>query len=387
MTLFGRYLGMLIAGLALSACEIPTEGPGRSLIEETAYTEGANTSGFVLIDVNRQVADYLRVKPEPGFGDRFGKGRPIRAEQIGIGDVLMVRIWEADIGGLFSSTGLVNRGEIPAVVVDTEGNISIPYAGRIRAAGRTPNQIADAIVAQLQAKTVEPQVHVTRAENVANTVRLTGTVARPGVVPLTLRGDSLLDTIAAAGGSQYPGYETLVSLTRGGQTLTAYLEDVLNSPEDDIYLRPRDEIHLERRPKTFTAFGAVTNKGMLDFGATHVSVLEAVGRVSGLVDNRADPRGVFLMRFEPAESAYALIGQENKGDAPAVVPTIYRYNLYDPNQYFFAQVVGLRDKDIVYVANSPSVEMAKFLAILRGLVGTAGAAASVGGRAVTVVGP
>ena len=387
MTLFGRYLSMLIAGLALSACEIPTEGPGRSLIEETAYTEGANTSGFVLIDVNREVTDYLRVKPEPGFGDRFGKGRPIRAEQIGIGDVLVVRIWEADIGGLFSSTGLVNRGEIPAVVVDTEGNISIPYAGRIRAVGRTPNQIADAIVAQLQAKTVEPQVHVTRAENVANTVRLTGTVARPGLVPLTLRGDSLLDTIAAAGGSQFPGYETLVSLTRNGHTLTAYLEDVLNSPEDDIYLRPRDEIHLERRPKTFTAFGAVTNKGMLDFGATNVSVLESVGRVSGLVDNRSDPRGVFLMRFEPAESAYALVGQENQGDGRAVVPTIYRFNLYDPNQYFFAQVVGLRDKDIVYVANSPSVEMGKFLAILRGLVGTAGSAASVGGRAVTVVGP
>lgn len=384
---FGRYLSILIAGLALSACEIPTEGPGRALIQETAYTDGANTAGFVLIDVNREVADYLRVKPEPGFGDRFGKGKPTRAERFGIGDVLVVRIWEADIGGLFSSTGLVNKGEIPAVVVDTEGSISIPYAGRIRAAGRTPTEVAEAIVQQLQTKTVEPQVHVTRVENVANTVRLTGTVARPGLVPLTLRGDSLLDTIAAAGGSQHPGYETLVSLTRNGHTATAYLEHVLQAPEDNIYLRPRDEIHLERRPKTFTAFGAVTSKGMHDFGAAQVSVLEAVGRVSGLVDARSDPRGVFLMRFEPAESAYGLVGQENQGDGRTVVPTIYRFNLYDPNQYFFAQVVGLRDKDVVYVANSPSVEMSKFLSILRGLVGTAGSAASVGGRAVTVVAP
>jgi polysaccharide export outer membrane protein len=386
MNRLGPFLSILTAGLVLSACELPGEGPDALTVRNVAYSD-ANTAGFILVDVNRDVADYLRVKPEPSFGDRFGKGKPVLAERIGTGDVLLVRIWEADIGGLFSSSGLVNKGDIPTVVVDSGGYISIPYAGKIRAAGRTPNEIAEAIVQQLQAKTVEPQVHVARIENVASTVRLTGAVAKPGLMPLTLRGDTLLDTIAAAGGSQFPAYETLVSLTRGGHTATAYLEHVLNNPEDDIYLRPRDEIHLEGRPKTFTAFGAVKQSGIHDFGAAHVSVLEAVGKVSGLVDSRSDPRGVFLMRFEPTSAAYALSGQENPGDGRAAVPTIYRFDLYDPNQYFFAQVVGLRDKDIIYVANSPSVEMAKFMAIVRGVAGTAGSAASIGGRAITIVGP
>lgn len=379
MRLFEGFIALLAAGLAVAACELPKEGPTRSLVESTAYST-ANTAGFVLIDINRDVADYLRLKPEPGFGDRFGKGRPLRAERVGIGDVLLVRIWEADVAGLFASAGLVNKGEIPTVVVDTAGYIFIPYAGRIRAAGRSPGEIASAITQQLQAKTVEPQVHVATVNNVASVVTVTGEVGSPGIYPLTLRGDSLLDVIAAAGGTQAPSYEALVSLTRGGRTATAYLEHVLNAPEDNIYLLPRDEIHIERRPKTYSAFGAVESKGMVNFGASNLSVLEAVGKVSGLIDTRSDPRGVFLMRFEPADVAYSLAHQENPGDSRHVVPTIYRFDLQDPNQYFFAQVVGMRDKDIIYVANSPQVEISKFLAVLRSAIGTASLATGFGGR-------
>lgn len=359
------------------------EGPGRNLIENTAYSQ-ANTSGFILVDVNREVADYLRTEPEPGFGDRFGRGQPIRADRIGVGDVLLVRIWEADPAGLFSSSGLVDRGEIPAVQVDSSGLISIPYAGDIQAAGRTPRQVSDAIVERLSDKTVEPQAHVTRVENVANVVTLTGDVAAPGVYPLTMRGDTLLDTIAVAGGSPSPSYETLVSLTRNGRTATAYLESVLDSPQDNIYLKSRDEIHLERRPKTFTAFGAVSTKGLHEFDSADLSVLEAVGRVSGLLDDRSDPRGIFLMRFEPATTAYRLVGQDNPGDPRQVVPTIYRFDLKDPNQYFFAQVIGLRDKDVLYVANAQSVEMAKVMAMFRGAIGAASLATNFGRAAVTI---
>jgi polysaccharide biosynthesis/export protein len=360
MKSIARCLSVLAAALALAACELPREGPGRALVENTAYSP-ANTAGFVLVNVNREVADYLRVEPEPGFGDRFGRGQPVRADRIGIGDVLLIRIWEADPAGLFSSTGLVDKGEIPAVQVDGSGLISIPYAGDIQAAGRTPRQVSELIVERLRDKTVEPQAHVTRVENVANVVTLTGDVGNPGIYPLTMRGDTLLDTIAAAGGTPAPSYETLVSLTRNGRTATAYLEHVLDSPQDNIYLQSRDEIHLQRRPKTFTAFGAVEQKGLHAFDAANLSVLEAVGRVSGLVDSRSDPRGIFLMRFEPAGTAYKLVAQENPGDPRPVVPTVYRFDLQDPNQYFFAQVIGLRDKDVLFVANANRSKRARSL--------------------------
>jgi polysaccharide export outer membrane protein len=128
----------------------------------------------------------------------------------------------------------------------------------------------------------------------------------------------------------------------------------------------------------------VTQKGVHEFEAANLSVLEGVGKVSGLLDDRSDPRGVFLMRFEPATTAYRLVGQENPGDSRQVVPTIYRLDLKDPNQYFFAQVIGLRDKDVVYVANAPAVEMAKVLAMFRSAVGTASLAANFGKSTVTI---
>lgn len=383
MKRFGRCLSVLAAALALAACELPREGPGRVVIENTAYSP-ANTAGFVLIDVNREVADYLRVEPEPGFGDRFGRGKPVRADLVGVGDILLIRIWEADPAGLFASAGLVDRGEIPAVQVDATGTISIPYAGAIQAAGRTPRQISDLIVERLQDKTVEPQAQVTLVDNVANVITVTGAVGKAGVYPLTMRGDTLLDAIAAAGGAAAPGYETLISLTRNGRTATAYLEHVLDSPQDNIYLQPRDEIHLEKRPKTFTAFGAVRRTGLHEFEAANLSVLEAVGKTNGLLDERSDPRGIFIMRFEPAATAYRLVGQEDPGDPRQVVPTVYRLDLDDPNQYFFAQVIGLRDKDVIYVANAQAVETRKILDMFRGAIGAASLATGFGRTAVSI---
>ena len=370
------WLGLCVAGLTLAGCAaLPREGPGASDVRSSS--QNANEANFLLIDLSSGVADYLRNRPAPSFGDRFGKGRPTHAERIGVGDVLQVMIWEADPGGLFASNGIVNRGSIPAVVVDTSGLIDIPYAGTVRAAGRTPREVSEAITKQLRQKTVEPQVHVSLQQNVSSTVTLTGEVGTPGVYPLSLRGDDLLDLVAGAGGTKNPSYEALISLTRRGQIAQAYLEHVVRTPRDNIFLQPGDEIHVERKPQTFTAFGAVERKGQQDFGTSKMSVLEAVGRVSGLADNRADPAGVFLLRFEDAKTAYQLAGRDGAMDSRPVVPVIYRIDLKDPNQYFFAQVIGLRDRDVIYVANAPSVELDKFLTIVTKAFATARGSISI----------
>jgi len=366
------WLALIAAGLMLSGCVgLPRGGP--LAMEVTHAARNDNSANFLLIDVNSRVADYLRTRPQPVLSDKFGRGKPVRADRIGVGDQLQVMIWEADPGGLFASNGIVNRGAIPTMTVDASGFIEIPYAGAIRAAGRTPRQVADAITRNLSKKTVEPQASVSWVKNVSSTVTLTGEVSRPGIYPLSIRGDDLLDLIAAAGGSKFPGYESLISLTRHGKIAKAYLSHVVGTPQDNIYLQPGDELHVERRPKTFTAFGAVQKEGMHDFRAAKLSILEAVARTSGLTDARANPTGVFVMRFEPAKVAYALAGQTNPMDSRTIVPVIYRFDLQDPNQYFFAQVIGLHDRDIIYVANAPSVELNKFLGLLaRGMAAARG---------------
>ena len=61
-----------------------------------------------------------------------------------------------------------------------------------------------------------------------------------------------------------------------------------------------------------------------------------------------------------------------------------RLDLEDANQYFFAQVIGLRDKDVLYVANAPSVEVNKVLSMFRSAVGAASLATGFGRTAVSI---
>ncbi len=87
-----------------------------------------------------------------------------------------------------------------------------------------------------------------------------------------------------------------------------------------------------------------------------------------------------MMRFEPVNRAYDLAGASVPEGSSDVVPVIYRLNLQDPNQYFFAQSISMRDKDVIYVANAPAVELEKFLTIVGKGVGSASASASIANR-------
>jgi len=98
----------------------------------------------------------------------FMENRRPRDITFGIGDILGVTIFEAASGGLFiPSEGGVRPGNfitIPNQAVDIHGNISIPYAGSIRASGRTKVEVQDAIVAALKNRAIQPQVVVSLVE-------------------------------------------------------------------------------------------------------------------------------------------------------------------------------------------------------------------------------
>src|SRR5262245_47362996 len=94
----------------------------------------------------------------------FGDRRRPRDVVFGNGDILSVTVFEAASGGLFiPAEGSVRPGNfitIPNQAVDLHGNISVPYAGSIRALGRTQVQVQDAIVESLKSRAIEPQVIV-----------------------------------------------------------------------------------------------------------------------------------------------------------------------------------------------------------------------------------
>ena len=269
----------------------------------------------------------------------------------------------------FSSVGmvvvvpLVLSIVVPDQVVAADGAISVPYAGRPRVAGRTPLQVQQAIEQLLAETAQKPQVIVTVTKSVSDKVTVGGDIVNGARIPLSFRGERILDVIAAAGGVKTPLYETFVRLSRGGTTVSVSMERLVADPKENIYVWPDDVITLVRIPQTFVVFGATANNAQLSFNAADVTLAQAIAKAGGLQDVRADPAGVFLFRFEPQPVAAAL-GVPPSPTADGRSPVLYHVNLQAADGYFLAGRFPVQNNDIVYVANAASNQLQKFLTLL-----------------------
>lgn len=221
---------------------------------------------------------------------------------------------------------------------------------------------------------------VSLIENRSSTVSVNGDVQKAGQVPISQKGDRLLDMIAKAGGPSTPAGETMVTLVRGERRGTQLLRTIYENSAENLYVRAGDQVFLTHDPQTFTAFGAVQKVGEYPIVGQDVSLVEALGRVGGLSDNRANSTGLYLFRYEPSALLYDL-GMTEYADTNTPTPVIYRLNMREGRSYFFGQSFLVRDKDIVYVANSYGTEFVKFIGIVSSvtspIVGTAATVSNV----------
>lgn len=368
-----RSVLLLTVLMPLAACSLlPSDGPDQSDIK-SQHGRGAQPS-FELIDIGSAAVGAERWRAQEGFASRFaGDGKP-PVMVIGVGDGISVDIWEAGSDALFSpraasagssSSASARNASLPEQIVSADGSIRLPFAGRVMVAGRTPMKVEQLLTKALAGKTARPQV-VVHVRNNSGAVTVVGDVAAGARVPLSVRGERLLDVLAAAGGVRAPSYETRIQLTRGAQSVSLPLLKVLQDPRENIYLQPGDVIAATRQPQSFTAFGATGRNAQIEFGAERISLIEAVAKTGGLLDNRADPRGVYLFRYEPravADAARAM-PTSGKSASPAEVRVVYRLDLTQADSYFLAQRFTMRDRDIVYVSSAATNELQKFLQLL-----------------------
>ena len=311
-----------------------------------------------LSEVTPKVATVL-AKAAPRLVTDFpDRSRP-RDIRFGIGDILSVTIFEASSGGLFiPAEGSVRPGNfitIPAQAVDVNGNISIPFAGAIRARGRTQVEVQQAIVDALKDRAIEPQAVVSVVEQRTSLITVVGDVARSARIPANLTPERILDTITRAGGPSGPGPDVWVMLERDGRRGLAPFGALVYEPANNIYVHPNDTIYLYREPQTFLAFGALGNQQQIPFGTWRISLAEAVAKAGGLSDGIADPASVFIYRGETREVAEAMGIDCSKFQGP-IIPVIYNFNFRNPGSQFLATTFEMRNKDVIYVANSVSVE-------------------------------
>ncbi|MFZ5784774.1 MAG: polysaccharide biosynthesis/export family protein [Pseudomonadota bacterium] len=376
----------LLPGLPLlAACEgLPGSGPSRSDIAEAARPGREGGTRFALVEVDAAVVAAMESWTVSSLQGSFGRSGPAATQVIGVGDSVQVAIWEAAAGGLFSApvNDRIGAGSrtalIPEQVVGPDGNLTVPYAGRVRAAGRTPYQVEEAIVQALKEKAIEPQALVTVTKNVANTVTVVGEVTGGARVPLTTRGDRLLDVIATAGGVRAPAHDTFVTLVRAGRAVRIPMQAILNDPAENVFVQPGDVVSVARDPQTFTAAGATGANAVVPFDAIGITLDQAIGRAGGLNDFRADPAGVFVIRFEQPQDYDQLGLRRPDTAAGGRVPVIYRVDMRRPEGFFLARRFPVRNKDIVFVANASTLELQKVMTILLPFLGVGATAVTVG---------
>lgn len=368
----GRYTPLVAAlGLALAGCShAPMNGPTTKDITDAAGEK--SPLNFDLVDVSPATLDVLRDRQDASFHGTFGsEGVPDKL-LLGLGDVVTIAIWEAASGGLFSGDSGSHNAVIPPQPVAQDGTIVVPYAGTVQVAGRTPQAVQLAIQNALVGKAIEPQV-VVSVQSVYNTVSVLGEVTKGGRLPLSGRGDRVLDLIAEAGisntswGVSTPFYEVVVQLTRNGQTVRVPLKRLVSDPAENIYVHAGDVLTLIHDPQRVIVAGAVGKTIEVPFETDRTVLAQAIAAAGGLTDNRADPTGVFVLRYESGDLA-AKLAPASPTSPAAQVPVIYRFNLQKPDGLFMTEGFRIYDHDLVYVSNAPLTDLEKITRLFSTIV-------------------
>ena len=141
-------------------------------------------------------------------------------------------------------------------MVTSAGTITVPFVGALRVEGQTLQQVEAAIAERLKGKANQPQVIVRLVRNASSTVTVVGEVGRSMLMPLTPRGERLLDALAEAGGVRQPVNKMSVQITRGDRVVTLPLETVIQDPRQNIPLRPGDVITALHQSLSMSVLGA-----------------------------------------------------------------------------------------------------------------------------------
>ena len=364
---------LTILGIVSSCGALPQVGPNkREIFSGSVQKEG---DAFI-VSVNDRVSRATAVTPALGFSDAFITAGIIGSDTIQPGDVLGLTVYENVDDGLLAGRGQ-NASVLDEVQVDGAGFIFVPYAGRIRAAGNSPESIRRIITAKLAEQTPDPQVQVRRVAGDGSTVSLTGSIGAQGVYAIERPTRTLSTMLARAGGVTIVPEIAQITVIRGNMRSRVWFQDLYTNPELDIALRGGDRILVEEDTRSFTALGATGGQSRVSFESQNLSALEAIAQVGGLLSNSSDPTGVFVFRNEPASIANSVLGRTDLVGAQRL---IYVLDLTQPNGMFHARDFVIRDADTIYVTEAPFTQFSKIISAITGTAGSAASLANIAGR-------
>ena len=155
------------------------------------------------------------------------------------------------------------------------------------------------------------------------------------------------------------------------------LEAIIADPAQNIRMRPEDVVTVLHQPYSFIALGAIARSAEIPFEGRGISLAQALARVGGLRDDKANIRGVFVFRLEDPAAVDPVQRAATQATEDGRVPVIYRLDLSDARGFFVAQDFMIRDQDVVYVSTATGAELREFLATVTSLAFSAVAIGNV----------
>ena len=354
-----RHVAAAMA-LGLGACaSLPVSGPtGHQVLQDSQDAKSA--SPFRIIEING-AADMPPRDTPPALAHAE---TPPPTDLVGIGDVLDIQIYEVGVtlfsgshgnssigaGGAGASGG-AQAEHLPAVRVQDDGHIRLPFVGQMRAAGHTADELASMIRKSLHGMSQDPQVSVMIAQNISGSVIVSGEVAKPGRLVLPTNRETLSDAVALSGGYRGDAKDLVARVTRGTLAFDYRMSDVMSGPARDMQLSPGDRVELVRAPMSYSVLGAPGKVEVFPFSAPEVNLAEAVATAGGANPYFGDAKAIFVFRY--------VAGDDGKPQ-----PVVYHLNMMKPGAYFLSQRFAMHDKDVVYVGNAASNQPSKLIQLV-----------------------
>ncbi|MCE6949527.1 polysaccharide biosynthesis/export family protein [Cereibacter sphaeroides] len=328
-------LALMGALTVLGGC---SEGHVRFPVTESAQKKLPENIHVIRLNAEN-IASFER-PAEPHQATRLPEGRDWDY-RIGVGDILGITVFdhpELALPGGGEAAGGARGGET-GFRVQADGTVAYPYVGSVRAKGRAPEEVREELRERLAAFVPEPQVDVRVTAFNSQAVSVTGEVGSPNRQPLTTVGLTLLDAINAAGGLTEAADARRVTVRRGGTSHTVDLEGFLSAglSGNNPVLRPGDIVTVpRRRAREAYLLGEIVKPAAVDLSEEPLTLTQALTRQGGLLERRADARGVFVFRAN---------------GAPGM--KVFQLDARSPAALLLGTRFLLQPEDVVYVTRAP----------------------------------
>lgn len=290
------------------------------------------------------------------IGSKTENGTPAKQNYrqylVGPRDILNITVWEHP--ELTIPAGQFRSAETAGNVVGEDGDFFYPYAGIVKAAGRTVEEIREELTYKLSKYIERVQLDVRVASYRSQRVYMVGEVAQPGIqlvkdIPLTV-----LEAINNAGGVTAESDRRNITLTREGKTYSINLLALYEGGDtsQNVMLQHGDVLNVPDRQfnKIFvlgevgaSGIGAAISRSIF-MNKGRMTLTEAISDVGGPDQTTSDPARVFVFR-----------GGLGK-------PEIFHLDAKSPDALLLADRFPLQPRDVVYIDRAEGIRWNQIIA-------------------------